>query len=330
MGVVAKAPGKVVVLGEYAVLDGAPALVAAVDRRCRAEIAASPDHQCHLHTWAPEPQTVGFDPGSGSGVLLVDLVVAAGPAPPWVGRLDSRALYSGSSKLGMGSSAGALTAWAGAWRAFAGLDALTKDPEGLSTLIDLHRRFQDGKGSGLDVAAALFGGVLTFELREAAPPRVGSVRLPNSVGFAGVFTGCSASTLDFLIRYHEWRSANPAQAAERLGVLRRLAEVGCAGAAENDEQTFLGAVAEYGVRLEELGKVMGAEIVTREHRDIMNEARRHNVVYKVSGAGGGDLGLAFSADPETLRAFLRAMQEKSYRVIELGLDEQGLTVEVTV
>jgi phosphomevalonate kinase len=34
MTVHARAPGKVVVLGEYAVLDGAPALVLAVDRYC--------------------------------------------------------------------------------------------------------------------------------------------------------------------------------------------------------------------------------------------------------------------------------------------------------
>ncbi len=36
------APGKMVLLGEYAVLFGAPAVVAAVNRRARVELAPSP------------------------------------------------------------------------------------------------------------------------------------------------------------------------------------------------------------------------------------------------------------------------------------------------
>src|SRR5690625_1203106 len=42
---VASAPGKVVLLGEYAVLDGAPALVQAVNRRCTVRLSlCAQDH----------------------------------------------------------------------------------------------------------------------------------------------------------------------------------------------------------------------------------------------------------------------------------------------
>jgi phosphomevalonate kinase len=37
----ASAPGKLVLAGEYAVLDGAPAIVMAVDRRAVVSVAAS-------------------------------------------------------------------------------------------------------------------------------------------------------------------------------------------------------------------------------------------------------------------------------------------------
>ena len=38
------------------------------------------------------------------------------------------------------------------------------------------------------------GGVVEFRLDVARAPQIGSVRLPNSVGFAGIFAGRSAST----------------------------------------------------------------------------------------------------------------------------------------
>ena len=41
LSVAASAPGKVVLAGEYAVLDGAPAICAALDRRARVQIAPS-------------------------------------------------------------------------------------------------------------------------------------------------------------------------------------------------------------------------------------------------------------------------------------------------
>ena len=328
MSIIARAPGKVVVLGEYAVLKGAPALVLAVDCYCRAEISQSSDAQCHLRSWAPELREMRFDSSARSGVPLVDAVVhgsSAGSA--WRGELDSRALYSGLGKLGIGSSAAALTAWAGVWRTFVGLGSLEKNTENLSALIGLHRTLQGGFGSGLDVAASLFGAMISFELKEESAPVVCSVRLPGSVAFAGVFVGRSLSTQDFLSRFNDWQIECPAQAAERLVALACLAETGCAAARENDGGAFLSAVAEYGEGLAHLGEAMGIDIVTSAHREIASEAKRYSVVYKVSGAGGGDLGLAFSADTEALDAFLRNMENSRYKIINLRLDEQGLCVE---
>lgn len=320
----ASAPGKLVILGEYAVLDGAPALVMAVDRRCRAEIRAAGDGPCGLETRMPDAELHRFEPGRPSGVELVDLVTqgrADGRA--WHAVLDTSELFEGRTKLGLGSSAAALTAWSAVWSAFTG--PAGAGPE-LADLIGLHRRLQSG-GSGLDVAASFTGGVVSYRLEAGGRARVGSVRLPNSVGFAGIFAGRSASTPDLVSRYRAWGRERPRQAAEFRRRLGGIAEAGSEAARGNDARGLLDAIAEYGRGLDELGRTMGTDIMTQEHRSIAGAALRSGVAYKVSGAGGGDLGLAFSDRPDALAAFERAVAEQGFIVVGLGVDPDGLRIE---
>ena len=63
-----------------------------------------------------------------------------------------------------------------------------------------------------------------------------------------------------------------------------------------------------------------------EHREIGVEARRYGVAYKVSGAGGGDLGLACAADVEALEAFRISVGDRGFRVINVSLADHGLQV----
>jgi len=328
MAVVARAPGKLVLLGEYAVLAGAPALVMAVDYRCHARIGRGKGEFCRLTTRFPAEETHAFVAGEPTGVPLVDAyTAAAGTRPRWPvfdASLDSTALYAGGTKLGLGSSAAALVAWAGAWggAAVGGPVRPTLEP-----LVAVHRAFQGGAGSGLDVAAALTGGVIRFTLDAAGMPRIVSVRLPNSVGFAGIFAGSSASTPGLVAHYHRWVDEKPREAGRLLGRLRDLAERGCAAGSGNDGAAFVAAMAEYGRGLGELGAAMGADLVTREHAAAEDLARRFGVAYKVSGAGGGDLGLAVSSDPEALAAFSAAAAESGFQVVALAIDELGLVVE---
>lgn len=326
--IVARAPGKLVALGEYAVLDGAPALVLALDRYAEATIAASADGVCHLETRAPLPVERRFAPGTASGAGLVDLVAAtASPPLAWQATLDSSAFFVGPAKLGLGSSAAVLCAWAGAFAAFARAAGRDLPAPALPALIDLHRAFQGGRGSGLDVAASLTGGAITFSLDSSGLARIGSVRLPNSVGFAGIFTGRSASTPELVAHYRAWRRDHPEQAASLYRRLAAVAELGCAAARGDDPDAFVESIADYGRVLQNLGEAIGAEIVTAEHRQIGDHARRFGVAYKVSGAGGGDLGLACAVDREALAAFTKSVTDRGFNVINVSLAEHGLVVE---
>jgi phosphomevalonate kinase len=322
----ARAPGKLVALGEYAVLEGAPALVLAIDRYAVATLEPSRDGECHLRTRMAEQRDRSFPVAAPSGAELVDTVIAsATAAQPWNGMLDTSAFFAGDAKLGLGSSAAALCAWAGVWAAYVARGSARPDTS-LAALVGLHRALQGGRGSGIDVAASLTGGAVEFRLDVARAPHVGSVLLPNGVGFAGIFAGRSASTPEFVAHFRAFQVARPAEAAALLRRLSATAEAGCAAARGGAAEAFIEAIADYGRGLRDLGEAIGADIVTAEHRQIGEHARRHGVAYKVSGAGGGDLGLACALDAGALEAFKASVRERGFRVIELGLAERGLTV----
>ena len=325
---VASAPGKLVILGEYAVLANAPALVMAVDRRCRAEIRSSGNAACRLKSSAEAERQVIFRNRARSGLALVDRITEAFPVDEgaaWRGFLDSSRLYREGRKLGLGSSAAALTAWCGAWLAWTGQGIAEASVAVLRRFIEEHTAYQRGAGSGLDIAASLHGGVIRFQLDEESGPRVESVKLPDGVNFVSVFVRSSASTRKHLAQFRARSTESPAAASFWMDSLDRLSESGIERAAAGDANGFLDAIRDYAGGLLALGEWMGAEIFTPEHLHLMKLAERFGVAYKVSGAGGGDMGLAFSADPEALTRFGKVADER-YDTIELAIDPQGLDV----
>src|SRR5687768_17097612 len=88
----ATAPGKLIVTGEYAVLDGAPALVVAMDRRVIARYApgVAKGSSAFLLALAHE---IAARYGHDAGQIAMSIVV------------DLSSFYDGEQKLGLGSSA---------------------------------------------------------------------------------------------------------------------------------------------------------------------------------------------------------------------------------
>jgi phosphomevalonate kinase len=337
MRVTASAPGKLVLLGEYAVLEGAPALVLAVDRRARISLFPASGEYWEVVSptlgrkallrvgregveWrdAPAPELAWL-------ASLFGCVPFAADLPPCRIQLDSDAFFivdhSGEQvKLGLGSSAAVTVALLGALHACAGRSAPT-----LSACVAVHRAIQRGRGSGIDIAAALGGGLSKFELR-GAPERV-PMRLPEALHWCCLFSGRPASTTELLAAAAAWRESEPAAHARHMRELATISSRGVDAVASHDAASFLSSLHDYAQALACFGEAAGVNIASRGHRLLGALAEKCGVVYKSCGAGGGDVGVTFAMDHTRLGEFNARATQAGFAVVPLDADPRGLQTE---
>ncbi|MDE2149894.1 MAG: hypothetical protein KGJ55_08690 [Gammaproteobacteria bacterium] len=348
MNIAASAPGKLLLLGEYAVLEGAPALVLAVEVRARAHLSVTGTGDSwieapevlsqRLHfTRDPEGSPRWPDADSRTRLALVDQVLrglamrAQVPAGGLALELDTAAFFVGGSgvrrKLGLGSSAALTVALASALAAAAGAPLADRDAW-LAQLLTLHRAFQGGRGSGADLAAAVHGGCLVYRLTTGDRPQVAACAWPVNLPHLFVWSGRPASTGDFLARLAAWREQQPRRYAAHFAELETLAEAGAEAVARGQNDALLAACAEYAVALQKLGDAAKIAIYSAAHCRIGALVAAAGGVYKPCGAGGGDLGVALCADPERIVTIRRKLAQAGFACPQLTPARQGLELQV--
>jgi phosphomevalonate kinase len=300
---IARAPGKVVLSGAYAVLEGAPALVAAVDRYVIADARRDASRVTHEVAEALARR------GSGRA--------------PW---FDARALRDErDQKLGLGSSAAILVA---SLAALVLSDDPSLDDAALASRIflpalDAHKAAQGG-GSGIDVAASAFGGILLYErsYESGARPRITPVELPASL-FIEVWSSTeAASTAGMLVRVAAFKDAHPSDYAEHI---QRLAAAATAARHATSSAAFVEACREQLLGLSELGVRSGAPIVTADVRAFDRAMTDREAVVLPSGAGGGDVVLVVSCSPLGDR---EAGKPFGFAPLELTLGARGVHADL--
>ena len=311
----ASAPGKLVISGEYAVLAGAPALVVALDRRVTCTLTPQDsggwrfvstgfDHDRSI----PKDEVFVAPPTTIPGIVRRSIAAADAPEHIEV-RIDSASCYHDGVKLGIGSSAATVTALATAFGVMAG------GAPRLTDLYELHADFQGG-GSGLDIAAAVTGGVIRFEDRIATP-----VRLPREIHFAFVFTGSGSRTAALLATFDAWRQRGATAPLERLAAAaREVVDI------TMYPDAFLDALGEYTDLLERFDQSTRIGIFGPGHRRARELSSRLGVVYKPCGAGGGDAGVAVSTDIDALAAFKDGLDAAGLVALDTDISPHGVRV----
>ena len=303
---VTRAPGKAMLFGEYAVLEGAPAIVGAVDRY----VTVTPIDGAGEVPHSPFVR-------EARGELLAHHAKTGRTLQLGGIHIDSSPLYAkgaGARKLGLGSSAAVVVA-------VFGVEAgLSRGATWLACQ-KAHTLAQGSAGSGADVAAAIWGGVIRF-LPTGRIPEVAPVSLRPDLALTLVDTGVSASTAERLARLDLLRRTNAAAYASALRPLSDLA-MAVAGEAEVSGEIPAFAVEDWNRALSALGAAIDLPIVTPEHRAIAACARECGGAAKPSGAGGGDLAVCFT--PRDAVPRLRALlATRGFAPLDVAIGARGL------
>lgn len=317
---IATAPGKLILTGEYAVLDGAPALVIAVDRRVVAT-RGRPAHGSPFLLAVARELAVRYGADGVAARAALEIAV------------DSAAFYAGEHKLGLGSSAAVTVA------ATALALAIHHDPAGLDraeifeVAFAAHAHAQGAKGargSGADIAAAVYGGALayTMPVAVASPPGLARHAWPAGVRLIPFFTGVSADTATLVARIAAARVTRPAAVDAALSAIADASREACAALAHPETLIdALGAAARATDRLAEASEAALVPPCVPAARSAMQAL---GGTAKTTGAGGGDVAIAVIPATADVTLATRLLIEAGCQPLRLTVDDQGVDTRPSV
>jgi phosphomevalonate kinase len=301
--VIARAPGKLVLSGAYSVLEGAPCLVAAVDRYAIADAARPAD-------FVTDEVRAAIDMGA---------IAAA----PWfdASALRERAPDGSSRKLGLGSSAAILLASLAAALADRFADAGAMRAALYPIALAAHRKAQGG-GSGVDVAASTFGGVLRADLQANGDLPVSPHPLPRGTVVEVFASPVSAVTRELLAKVRALAAQDPARHRACLDAAGAGARAAVEARSIDD---LLRAVDAQTDALGALGEAAGASIVTAEVAALRPLAAAERAVFAPSGAGGGDIAF-FAGHAPSSPAFRERAEALGLARVDLVVGAEGASI----
>ncbi len=330
---VASAPGKIVLCGEYAVLDGAPAICMAINKRARAEVAIGHADMQTIRTsgyiegeWKFVTRAdgsfewLGDEPPVGSLDLLREVRNTMGIDGNFDIRMDTAEFLDPvtGSKLGLGSSAALTVALVTA------LSNVTNRAGLVAThSAEAHRRLQHGRGSGVDIAASLEGGVIEYRMQGSGVRQ--SMTWPAGLEYALLWSGRPVSTSEKLEKLDEARRAG--QSGTSIAQLCAASESTAACWSAGETAELLAAFHRYTDALMQFDIDHDLGIFDAGHQELTDAAAKRKLVYKPCGAGGGDTGMVFATDKEAVAEFTILAGESGYQLLDVSLEANGVILE---
>ncbi len=370
--VLVSAPGKLMLAGEWAVLElGNPCIVAAVNRRVFAEVV--PYHNRleinlpefgikDLHGEWQDGKIVWERPLTDkekADISFTDAALTA--ALRYLGEFrpfklkswgeDTQIEVEGQrKKVGFGSSAAAVVAAVAALFRFYGREIESKEAEEtIYKLATIAHFFAQGKaGSAFDVAASTFGGATVYTrfdpgwltkkmaagenikavCEEVWPGfSVESLAVPEDFRLWVAWTGDSASTSAMIKQMAVFKETNPAEYAKIYSGVGSLVKQLIGEWKKGNRKEVVALLNKNQQLLAELSEKSGVSILTPQLQQLATIAQKAGAAGKLSGAGGGDCGIAVSFSDAGKEEIVAGWKAAGLWPLDVTIDRDGVREE---
>ena len=349
-----RAPGKLYIAGEYAVVSpGQPAVLVAVDRCIAVRLTESEGAgRIHSSEYGQAP-LVWRREQDGEAIILehrpADYVLSAiaaveelraarGAAPRYFDlNISSELDDADGRKFGLGSSGAVTVATIAALDRFYSLGLTPTERFKLALLATIAI---SPNASGGDLAASTFGGWIRYSSHDRAALRAhraehGLVSAMTGPGWAGCsarrltppnsldllvgWTGSPASTEHLVERVHTPKNEKPRPFASFAAESHTIVDALTAACDDDDADRALRTIRAARTLLQRLDETSGRLIETDTLRRLCEIAVDHGAAAKPSGAGGGDCGIALTKKNETTAtSILTGWEAEGIRPLHLG------------
>ncbi|SFB08452.1 phosphomevalonate kinase [Lentibacillus halodurans] len=354
-------PGKLMIAGEFAVLEKYQKLVVtAVNRFVFATICEGRENRLSLESfdlndmeWQYESNTVHIKTNDKRVQFVEEAMTTVyrylgenhlTPSPFHLAIRSELDDVSGR-KYGLGSSAAVVTSVVAAM-----LHQFLPEKPSDSLIFKLaaiaHVKTQ-GSGSGADVAASSYGGWLEYAsfqadwLKEAyltadsitelvntdwryfsADP----LKLPDHIYMCIGWTGSPASTPKLVEKISALNKTDSTLYQQFLTNSEEAVHTFLNGMRYENSSLIFEGIRKNRHALAEVGKNAGAEIETPLLKTLCDLAEEHGGAGKPSGAGGGDCGIAFLPSKEQAEHLMEAWKEAGIQTLDIMSNEAGAIV----
>lgn len=255
-----------------------------------------------------------------------------------------------AKKVGFGSSAASVVATIAGILALNGQDIESKEAKDrIYKLSAITHYFAQGKiGSAFDVAASTYGGIFVYQrfdpkwleeklkagqgVREIVDQEWPSFRaepleIPEGFRLIIGWTKESASTSAMVKQLNTWAEGNREEYKRLYDQIANLVKELIPAWKDKNKERILELIRKNEGFLKELGEKSGVNIETPDLKTLSEIANQNGAAGKLSGAGGGDCGIAVCFDPETGENVKSEWEKSGLYIVDAAIDYNGVRVE---
>lgn len=267
------------------------------------------------------------------------------------GEMSQVTLESGDTKkIGFGSSAASVVSTIAGLLKFNGVGIESMEERGrvykLSAIA--HYLVQGKVGSAFDVAASTYGGVFIYQRfdpkwlvdkvdsgisikdvveQEWPSFKAEPLNIPEGFELLIGWTKDSASTSAMVKQLNTWAETNQEEYKRLYDQIADLVRELIPEWKSGNKERILELLRRNEDYLRELGGKSGVNIETPELKRLSEIANQNGGAGKLSGAGGGDCGIAISFNPEVSERIKNEWDKAGFYLVNATMDKDGVRIE---